>query len=83
LVINGHTLRTERYCNCKCLFKSHALYWCDAHTGGILVAWLISRNITKPLHKLINAATEIAEGDYEVQVEVDRTDELGALAKSI
>ncbi len=48
--------------------------------AGILIAWLISRRITKPLHKLTAAATAITEGDYSASVEVTRRDELGKLA---
>ena len=47
---------------------------------GIFIAWLISRNITKPLNKLTDAASVIAKGDYSVSVETDREDELGQLA---
>jgi signal transduction histidine kinase len=49
-------------------------------TLGIFIAWLISRNITKPLNKLTDAASVIAKGDYSVSVETDREDELGQLA---
>ncbi len=47
---------------------------------GIFIAWMISRNITRPLNKLKDAATVIAKGDYSVSVETDREDELGQLA---
>ena len=47
---------------------------------GIFIAWLISRNITRPLNKLTDAASVIAKGDYSVTVETDREDELGQLA---
>ncbi len=49
---------------------------------GIFIAWLMSRNITRPLKKLTAAASAIAEGDYSASVAVDRRDELGQLARA-
>jgi len=49
---------------------------------GIFIAWLMSRNITRPLNKLTNAASAIASGDYSLAVEVNRNDELGKLARA-
>ena len=50
--------------------------------AGSLGGWLMSRNITRPLHQLSLAAAAIADGDYSSPVEVDRNDELGKLAAS-
>jgi signal transduction histidine kinase len=51
--------------------------------AGIFVAWLMSRNITRPLNKLTAAASAIAGGDYSATVEVDnRNDELGKLGRA-
>ncbi len=47
---------------------------------GMFLAWLMSRNITKPLIKLTKASSAIAAGDYSTMVEMERTDELGKLA---
>jgi signal transduction histidine kinase len=49
---------------------------------GSLIAWKISRNITRPLDRLIMATTAIAGGDYSSSVVIDRRDELGMLAES-
>lgn len=49
---------------------------------GILLAWFMSRNITRPLNKLTAAASAIAGGDYTSLVQVDRNDELGKLARA-
>jgi signal transduction histidine kinase len=49
---------------------------------GIAIAWLMSRNITRPLKKLTAATSAIAGGDYSSAVQVDRNDELGDLARS-
>lgn len=66
---------------------NHFLYWILAAgavliTIGIVVAWLMSRNITRPLHKLTAATTAIAGGNYSPLLQVNRKDELGKLARS-
>jgi signal transduction histidine kinase len=48
--------------------------------AGIFIAWIMSRNITRPLNKLTAAASKIAGGDYSLSVEVNRSDETGKLA---
>lgn len=47
---------------------------------GIVLTWLISRSITKPLEKLAVAARGIAKGDFSQTVELDRADELAVLS---
>jgi signal transduction histidine kinase len=49
---------------------------------GILAAWIMSRNITKPLKQLTIAAKEISQGNYSsaVSINVYSDDELGELA---
>jgi signal transduction histidine kinase len=49
---------------------------------GLLGAWALSRSITRPLHGLTEASLAISGGDYSRLVEVERRDELGALASS-
>lgn len=49
---------------------------------GILLTWLISRSITKPLKKLTSAAAAIAGGDYSEKVPISSMDEMGQLARS-
>lgn len=63
------------------------LYWMIAigailMVTGMLIAWGISRNITRPLDQLIKATAAIASGDYSSPVTVDRKNELGKLAAS-
>ncbi|HTD41732.1 MAG TPA: ATP-binding protein, partial [Mucilaginibacter sp.] len=49
---------------------------------GIFAAWIMSRNITRPLNQLTKAAKEISQGNYSsaVSITVDHDDELGELA---
>ena len=49
---------------------------------GSLIAWFISRSVTRRLDRLMHATTVIAEGDYSSRVPVDRNDEIGKLAAS-
>ena len=52
--------------------------------AGSLIAWLISRNFTRPLDRLMRAAVGIEAGDYSAlsDIDIDRRDELGRLASS-
>jgi signal transduction histidine kinase len=50
--------------------------------AGILITWMLSRNIIKPLNQLTAAATAIADGDFSTPVKVNRMDELGKLAQA-
>jgi len=51
---------------------------------GIFAAWVMSRNITKPLNQLTAAAMAISDGNYSasVPVNVHKSDELGKLANA-
>lgn len=49
---------------------------------GMFIAWQMSSNITRPLHKLTAAASAIASGDYTTAVEVNRRDEVGKLGRA-
>ena len=44
-------------------------------------AWLFSQWFTKPLRQLSAAARQVARGDFAIQVDSSRRDELGALAR--
>ena len=49
---------------------------------GVIAAWIMSRNISRPLAQLTNAATIISQGDYSGAVDIHRKDELGELANA-
>jgi signal transduction histidine kinase len=51
-------------------------------TIGVLVALLLSRSITRPLHALTEAAAGISDGDYSRFVQINTRDELGVLARA-
>lgn len=46
--------------------------------GGVL-AWLITRSITRPLFSAVQVAREVAEGNLGVDIKVDSQDQLGQL----
>ena len=48
-------------------------------TAGIVVTWIMSRNIIRPLNQLTAAATRIASGEYSSSIKINRMDELGKL----
>ncbi len=47
---------------------------------GIFLSIFIARTIVKPVHSLQKAASSIAAGNYDTQVQVTSTDEVGTLA---
>jgi len=53
----------------------------SALLGGILLGALISRTITRPVGRLVEAAERIAAGDLEHLAEVRARDEIGVLAR--
>ena len=50
--------------------------------ASISAVWL-SISFTKPLNKIRDTTTELAKGNYEVTTNVNQSDEIGELAKSI
>lgn len=49
---------------------------------GVLGAFLLSRNITKPLYSLTAAASAISGGNYSSTINLGQKDELGVLANA-
>lgn len=50
---------------------------------SIVMANLFVRNITNPILKMRNTASELAEGDYTARTDVTRKDEIGELATTV
>ncbi|SFH91386.1 methyl-accepting chemotaxis protein [Tindallia magadiensis] len=50
---------------------------------SIILAFVISNSIIRPLKKLVNLVHRVAQGDLTQQVEVKSTDEIGHLSKAI
>lgn len=49
-------------------------------TGMAIIAFIISRTLSKPLIKLKNAANTIAGGNFEVRTKITTSDEIGELS---
>jgi signal transduction histidine kinase len=49
---------------------------------GSFLAWILSRNLIRPLKDLTAASSALAEGDYTAVVPVERRDEMGKLART-
>lgn len=50
---------------------------------GLLLAWIITRAVTRPLALSVNAAEAIARGDLTTQITVSSTDETGQLLRAM
>jgi putative methionine-R-sulfoxide reductase with GAF domain len=50
--------------------------------ASIILAVILSREITRPVVQLTNTATEIATGKFDVLAEISSGDEIGTLAKT-
>ncbi|MGM3161896.1 methyl-accepting chemotaxis protein [Dickeya undicola] len=50
---------------------------------GLLMAWRITLQITRPLHQSLSLAEQIAQGDLTATINVDRRDELGMLMSAM
>ncbi|SNS05018.1 methyl-accepting chemotaxis sensory transducer [Anaerovirgula multivorans] len=49
---------------------------------AIMLGLLVANLISKPLNKLVRVADDIAEGNLDVDIDIDSKDEVGMLAKS-
>ncbi len=47
---------------------------------SMVLAYFISKSISKPINKLVSASGEVARGNLETRVEINSNDELGELA---
>ncbi|MGB2694789.1 MAG: HAMP domain-containing sensor histidine kinase [Dehalococcoidia bacterium] len=50
--------------------------------AAVLLALVMARYISRPLYQLTVASREMAEGNFDVRVSVDRQDEVGRLAQA-
>lgn len=53
----------------------------SAVVGGAVLAWTVSRSITRPLEALETATQALSAGQFETRVVVSATDEFGTLAE--
>ncbi len=58
------------------------LIWLAAITAGLVITWVLTRRIVRPIEKLDRAAAEVAHQNYDHHVEVESEDEIGRLAST-
>lgn len=51
--------------------------------GGLLISWVITRSITRPLKEAVTIASLVSQGDLTTEVSVHSRDELGQLMQSL
>jgi diguanylate cyclase (GGDEF)-like protein len=63
---------------------SASFFWLTAAGLALLVggSLIIARSITRPVHRLVEAAQRVQQGDYTRHVDVEHKDEIGQLAVS-
>ncbi|MBF0257487.1 MAG: methyl-accepting chemotaxis protein [Desulfamplus sp.] len=54
-----------------------------AVVAGLLLAFFITRGITKPLSKALDMANSMAKGDFTIRIENNRKDEVGQLVDAL
>jgi len=62
------------------IFKTAALVALVAIAIGLLLAWWVSRRITRPVEELANGARDVASGRWDTHIDVQSDDEMGQLA---
>jgi signal transduction histidine kinase len=59
-----------------------AALWVFAMLLGFAVTYLLARRLLRPVHALDAAAAQIANGNYDVEVQPESGDEIGRLART-
>ncbi len=54
-----------------------------ALAAGVLIAWLTTRSITRPMHDAVQIADKIAQGDLTHSFQSTREDEIGSLLRRL
>ncbi len=49
---------------------------------ALLLSFLLSRNLTRPIHQMQKHMNEVEKGNFDIQVPVDSTREIGMLARA-
>ena len=62
------------------IFKISALVALAAIAIGLLLAWWVSKRITRPVEELANGARDVASGRWDTHIDVQGDDEIGQLA---
>jgi two-component system nitrogen regulation sensor histidine kinase NtrY len=63
------------------ILKIAALVALAAMFIGLLLAWWVSRRITRPVEELANGARSVSSGRWDTQIDVQGNDEIGQLSR--
>ncbi len=50
---------------------------------GIVLAWLITLGIVRPVRVMVNALLKVSDGDLTIQVDIPEKDEIGQMAEAL
>ena len=64
------------------LYSNIVLLWVMAVSAGLVLTYLLARQIVEPVKQLDRAAAEVARQNYAIEVEVTSEDEMGRLART-
>ena len=64
------------------LYSNIVLLWVMAVSAGLVLTYLLARQIVEPVKQLDRAAAEVARQNYAIEVEVASEDEMGRLART-
>ena len=64
------------------LYSNIVLLWVMAVSAGLVLTYLLARQIVEPVKQLDRAAAEVARQNYAIEVEVTGEDEMGRLART-
>jgi signal transduction histidine kinase len=64
------------------IFRTAALVALAAIAIGLLLAWWVSKRITRPVEELANGARDVASGRWDTHIDVQGKDEVGQLAEA-
>ncbi|THB65199.1 MAG: methyl-accepting chemotaxis protein [Desulfovibrio sp.] len=67
----------------KAMLKSTAILLAAGLVAGILFAWFLVRSMSKPINAVATAASQVAEGEYDVDIDYHARDAIGQLRSSI
>ncbi len=67
----------------KQIIKSKIIIAITFSLIGIVFAYLIAHNLSKPIHDITSSLKKIGQGNYETSIPIKRTDELGYLVDSL
>lgn len=64
------------------ILKTAAVVAFAAVLIGLLLAWWVSKRITRPVEELANGARDVASGRWDTHIDVQGSDEIGELASA-